>query len=69
MLYYKVMCLKRWGQGITEDSMVCEYNGVEYDNRRDAEAVRLCAQDEGLEAWVEMHADPEDYYKEDPDVR
>jgi hypothetical protein len=61
------MCLKRWGRGIDEDSMICEYNSVKYDNRRDAEAVRLCAQDEGLEAWVEIYADPEDSFKEAPD--
>lgn len=63
MLYYKVMCKSV----IRRDEPIREYNSVEYDNRRDAEAVRLCAQDEGLEAWVETHADPEDYCREDED--
>jgi len=54
MLYYKVVCRKYWNKGLTdEDYMICDYNGVEYDSKRDAEAVRLCAEDEGLEAWVE----------------
>jgi hypothetical protein len=53
MLYYKVLCKSARHR----DEPIREYNSVEYDNRRDAEAVRLCAQDEGLEAWVDWYDD------------
>lgn len=37
----------------TDDYMEAEYNGVEYSDREDAEAVLMCAKDQGLEAWIE----------------
>ena len=61
MLYYKVMCKS----AIRRDDPIRQYNPIDYVNRRDAEAVRLCAQDEGLEAWIEWYDDDDD--EEDPD--
>lgn len=37
----------------TDDYMEAEYNGVEYSDREVAEAVLMCAKDQGLEAWIE----------------
>lgn len=41
----------------SDDYMEAEYNGVEYADREDAEAVLMCAKDQGLEAWIERCSD------------
>ena len=37
----------------SDDYYEAQYNGVEYADREDAEAVLMCAKDQGLEAWIE----------------
>ncbi len=37
----------------TDDYMEAEYDGCEYADREDAEAVLRCAKDLGFEAWIE----------------